>query len=145
MSRHKKMYINKDSLVNIEAVGPAQEKAFKAYEEGKNLFLSGSAGTGKTFILLHLAFKEVLDRGSQYDKVVVVRSLLPSRDIGERAAEQPMQKIWLFACDGFVRGLGPSTRGGSSKIISFGAILRVATNPRPDVSLYDSFIGTSLP
>ena len=82
MSRHKKMYINKDSLVKIEPVGPAQEKAFKAYEEGKNLFLSGSAGTGKTFILLHLAFKEVLDKGSQYDKVVIVRSLLPSRDIG---------------------------------------------------------------
>ena len=76
------MYINKDSLVKIEPVGPAQEKAFKAYGEGKNLFLSGSAGTGKTFILLHQAFKEVLDKGTPYDKVVIVRSLLPSRDIG---------------------------------------------------------------
>ena len=76
------MYITKDNLVKIEPVGPAQEKAFKAYGEGKNLFLTGSAGTGKTFILLHQAFKEVLDKGTQYDKVVIVRSLLPSRDIG---------------------------------------------------------------
>ena len=82
MSRHKKMLITTENLVKIEPVGPAQEKAFKAYGEGKNLFLSGSAGTGKTFILLHQAFKEVLDKGTPYDKVVIVRSLLPSRDIG---------------------------------------------------------------
>ena len=82
MSRHKKLYITSQNLVPIEAVGTAQEKAFAAYGEDKNLFLTGSAGTGKTFILLHLAFKEVLDKGSPYDKVVIVRSLLPSRDIG---------------------------------------------------------------
>ena len=46
------------------------------------MFLSGSAGTGKTFILLHLALKAVLDKSTPYDKVVLVRSLLPSRDIG---------------------------------------------------------------
>ena len=31
---------------------------------------------------MHQAFKEVLDKGTPYDKVVIVRSLLPSRDIG---------------------------------------------------------------
>ena len=82
MSRHKKLYITSQNLVTIEPVGPAQQKAFEAYQADKNLFLTGSAGTGKTFILLHLAFKEVLDKGSPYDKVVIVRSLLPSRDIG---------------------------------------------------------------
>ena len=46
------------------------------------MFLTGSAGTGKTFILLHLALKAVLDKGQPFDKVVLVRSLLPSRDIG---------------------------------------------------------------
>ena len=82
MSRHKKLYITSQNLVTIEPVGPAQQKAFEAYQADKNLFLTGSAGTGKTFILLHLAFKEVLDKGSPNDKVLIVRSLLPSRDIG---------------------------------------------------------------
>ena len=81
MSRHKKLYITSQNLVTIEPVGPAQQKAFEAYQADKNLFLTGSAGTGKTFILLHLAFKEVLDKGSPYDKVVIVRSLLPSRAV----------------------------------------------------------------
>ena len=82
MSRHKKLYITSQNLVAIEPVGAAQQKAFAAYSEDKNLFLTGSAGTGKTFILLHLAFKEVLDKSSPYDRVIIVRSLLPSRDIG---------------------------------------------------------------
>ena len=76
------MYINSNQLVTINPIGENQQKVFDAWAKGKNLFLTGSAGTGKTFVLLHLAFKAVLDKGQPYDKVVLVRSLLPSRDIG---------------------------------------------------------------
>ena len=82
MSKHKKMYINAQNLVTIEPIGPAQEKAFKALGENKNMFLTGAAGTGKTFILLYWAFKEVLDKSTPFEKIILVRSLLPSRDIG---------------------------------------------------------------
>jgi len=82
MASRKKMYINDKNLVKVEPVGPSQGTAFEKYKEGKNLFLTGSAGTGKTFILLYLALKEVLDKNTPYDKVVIVRSLLPSRDVG---------------------------------------------------------------
>ena len=76
------MYIQSNQLVNISPIGENQQKVFDAWAKDKNLFLSGSAGTGKTFILLYLALKAVLDKGTPYDKVVLVRSLLPSRDIG---------------------------------------------------------------
>ena len=76
------MYINSNQLVSINPIGENQQKVFDAWAKEKNLFLTGSAGTGKTFVLLHLAFKAVLDKGQPYDKVVLVRSLLPSRDIG---------------------------------------------------------------
>ena len=82
MSKHKKMYINSNQLNTINPIGENQQKVFDAWAKEKNVFLTGSAGTGKTFILLHLAFKAVLDKGQPYDKVVIVRSLLPSRDIG---------------------------------------------------------------
>ncbi len=42
----------------------------------------GAAGTGKTFISLHLALKDVMDLKKPYDKVVLVRSLIPTREIG---------------------------------------------------------------
>ena len=76
------MYIQSNQLLTIKPVGNSQEKVFEAWKAKKNLFLTGSAGTGKTFILLYLALKDVLDKGQPYDKVVLVRSLLPSRDIG---------------------------------------------------------------
>ena len=82
MSKHRKMYIQSNQLVTISPIGENQQKVFDAWTKDKNLFLSGSAGTGKTFILLYLALKAVLDKGTPYDKVVLVRSLLPSRDIG---------------------------------------------------------------
>ena len=82
MSKHRKMYINTNQLLTINPIGENQQKVFDAWAKDKNLFLTGSAGTGKTFVLLHLAFKAVLDKGQPFDKVVLVRSLLPSRDIG---------------------------------------------------------------
>ena len=76
------MYINSNQLLTINPIGENQQKVFDAWAKEKNVFLTGSAGTGKTFILLHLALKAVLDKGQPFDKVVLVRSLLPSRDIG---------------------------------------------------------------
>ena len=84
MSKHKKknMYIPSSTLLTIEPLTDNQKKVFEAWDDGKNIFTSGVAGSGKTFILLYLALKEALNKSSVIDKVVLVRSLLPSRDIG---------------------------------------------------------------
>ena len=76
------MYINTASLLKVEPLTPNQEKMYEAYGEGKNIFASGVAGSGKTFLLLYLALKEVLDKKTNFEKVVLIRSLLPSRDVG---------------------------------------------------------------
>ena len=76
------MYINANSLVKVEPLTDNQTKLFEAYQDGKNVFASGVAGSGKTFLLLYLALKEVFDKSTNYDKVIITRSLLPSRDIG---------------------------------------------------------------
>ena len=76
------MHIQSNQLLDIKPVGDTQKKVFEAWGKDKNLFLTGRAGTGKTFILLHFALKAVLEKGTPYEKVVLVRSLLPSRDIG---------------------------------------------------------------
>ena len=54
----------------------------RSYADGKHLILHGAAGTGKTFISLYLALQQVLDEGNPYDKVYMVRSLVPTREIG---------------------------------------------------------------
>tara|TARA_B100000902_G_scaffold165727_1_gene160666 strand:+ start:8991 stop:9746 length:756 start_codon:yes stop_codon:yes gene_type:complete len=78
----RKKPINSEAMVPIEAITDNQKVVFDAYNEGKNLFLYGAAGTGKTFITLYLALREVLDPFTPYNKVVLVRSLVSTREIG---------------------------------------------------------------
>ena len=79
--KRKKPY-NVDMMVAVEPITANQKLAFESYQEGKNLFLYGAAGTGKTFITLYNALKEVLDPITPYNKVVIVRSLVSTREIG---------------------------------------------------------------
>lgn len=44
--------------------------------------MNGSAGSGKTFIALYLALEQVLDKNTPYNRVVIVRSAVPTRDMG---------------------------------------------------------------
>lgn len=71
-----------DQMVSVSAVTDNQKKAFQDYKAGKNLFLYGAAGTGKTFITLYLALQEVLRNETKYDCVYIVRSAVPTREIG---------------------------------------------------------------
>ena len=71
-----------DNMVSVKPITDNQKKAFAAYKQGKNLFLYGAAGTGKTFISLYLAMQEVLDNRTPYDTVYLVRSAVPTREIG---------------------------------------------------------------
>lgn len=71
-----------ENLRAIEPITSSQQEVFKSWKEENNLILSGSAGSGKTFLALALALETVLDNGNTIDKVVVVRSAVPTRDVG---------------------------------------------------------------
>jgi phosphate starvation-inducible PhoH-like protein len=81
-NRKKRNPINVDSLVDIQPLTKNQTILFDAYNSDKQLFVYGCAGTGKTFCALYLALKDVLDELTPYDKVVIVRSLVATREIG---------------------------------------------------------------
>lgn len=74
--------IRLDDMVELSPLTDTQRTVFESYEKDYSLVLAGSAGTGKTFIALALALEDVLDRSTHYDKVVIVRSIVPTRDIG---------------------------------------------------------------
>jgi predicted ribonuclease YlaK len=78
----RKKPIDADQMRDISPLTPAQEKVFEEYGNQKNLFLYGAAGTGKTFVSLYLALKDVLNERTPYDKVYMVRSLVSTREIG---------------------------------------------------------------
>ena len=60
-----------------------QRLAFNSFEDDKNLMLHGIAGTGKSFMALYLSLKQILnDPDCIFKKVVIVRSVVPTRDMG---------------------------------------------------------------
>ena len=78
----RKKPIDSSYMVPVKPLTDNQKTAFAQYNEGKNLLLHGAAGTGKTFITMYLALQEVLDESTPYDKIYIVRSLVPTREIG---------------------------------------------------------------
>jgi phosphate starvation-inducible protein PhoH len=69
-------------IKHINPLTENQKLTFEAYEAGKNLMLHGIAGTGKSFISTYLALKQILAGDEKYKKLVIVRSVVPTRDMG---------------------------------------------------------------
>ena len=74
--------IGTEHLLDIKPLTDSQQKVFDAWDKAKNLFLFGCAGTGKSFITIYLALRDILDEKTPYDKLYIVRSLVPTREIG---------------------------------------------------------------
>lgn len=70
------------TLRQISPKSLTQESAFLQYEEGSNLLLHGLPGTGKTFIGMYLALKELEDSRSDIEKLIIIRSAVQSRNVG---------------------------------------------------------------
>ena len=78
----RKKPINADLMRKIEPLTQNQEELFRCYKNNQNLVAYGCAGTGKTFITLYNALKDVLDEKTPYEKIYLVRSLVATREIG---------------------------------------------------------------
>jgi phosphate starvation-inducible protein PhoH len=69
-------------LKHIEPLTQNQKLVYNAFDQGKNLMLHGIAGTGKSFISMYLSLKELLRENSTYKKLYIIRSVVPTRDMG---------------------------------------------------------------
>tara|TARA_B100000029_G_scaffold327661_1_gene320030 strand:+ start:439 stop:1191 length:753 start_codon:yes stop_codon:yes gene_type:complete len=78
----RKKPINVDTMREINPLTENQKALFESYTQGKNIVAYGCAGTGKTFITLYNALRDVLDPNTPYEKIYIVRSLVATREIG---------------------------------------------------------------
>ena len=82
MATKKSKEIDASTMVSVKPITDTQKVVFETWKKEKNQFLFGAAGTGKTFVSLYLALNDIFNLKTKYDKVVLVRSLIPTRDIG---------------------------------------------------------------
>lgn len=86
--------IEKNHL-NLKIIQPLtknQEKVFESYYYGNHLFLSGTAGVGKTFLSFYLALKDIMQPDSDHYKIVIIRSTVPTRDQGFMPGNQKQKQ-----------------------------------------------------
>ena len=82
MKKNNSLTVNIEELVEIQPITDNQRKAFEYWNDEHNLVMSGSAGTGKTFIALYLALETMLNDPDIYHKIIVLRSAVTTRDQG---------------------------------------------------------------
>ena len=87
----KKKPLNSAYLVDIEPLNDNQKRLFDSYKKSKNIIAYGCAGTGKTFITLYNAMKDVLSDNNLYEKIYLVRSLVSTR-------YPALKGFFLFIC-----------------------------------------------
>jgi len=91
--RKKTQYVDKEhdvspiqkqhlNLKSIKPITENQKLAFQEWKAGQNLLLHGLAGTGKSFISLYLALKEIYNPESNCKRILIVRNVVPTRDMG---------------------------------------------------------------
>ena len=106
MSKKKKSPTN-SGLIK-KAIFPLTENQAIALDSESHMILSGSAGTGKTFLALNKALQGLEDK--IFERVIIIRSAVATRDIGflkgneaEKCAvyELPYKQI---VCELFGRG-----------------------------------------
>lgn len=78
----KRKRFSSHDLKNIKALTTPQELMIRSYLDGNNIIANGSAGTGKTFIGIYLALSDILSKESKKDKIIIVRSIVPGREVG---------------------------------------------------------------
>jgi phosphate starvation-inducible protein PhoH len=77
----KKKFTGHD-IKRITPLTDSQMYAFQEWAQGQNIVLEGFAGTGKTFLSLYLALHTVFDPSTPQDKIIIIRSSVPTREIG---------------------------------------------------------------
>ena len=76
------MIINHQSLIDVKPITTNQQLVFSEWQDNNHMVLAGSAGTGKTFLAMYLALRELLKENSEYYQIVIIRSAVSIRDQG---------------------------------------------------------------
>lgn len=83
---------------NLRTITPMtdnQEEVFDCWDYKDHLLLHGCAGTGKSFISLFLALRELEDKASGYNKLIIIRTPQPSKQIGFLPGDEK-QKLEVY-------------------------------------------------
>jgi phosphate starvation-inducible PhoH-like protein len=116
-----------EELAEVSALTANQQLMIDAWRNDANIIANGSAGTGKTFLAIALALATVLDPKSEQNRVIIVRSAVPTRAIGFLAGDAD-EKVEIYQAPyvGILNEL--AAKGGWQRAIASGQIVFESTS-----------------
>jgi predicted ribonuclease YlaK len=89
LEKSKLCKVKYEDLKHIQPKNFNQRQFFELYDQQSTaILLHGVAGTGKTYIALYKALEEALNPETVFERVVIVRSAVPSREIGHLPGDE---------------------------------------------------------
>lgn len=79
MKSKKSNALSKQNLT-LEVIEPLTANQRKVWDANENILMCGTAGSGKTFLACYIALDDIFK--NEYKKLVIVRSAVPTRDMG---------------------------------------------------------------
>ena len=125
IEKSKLCKVNYKDLKHIQPKNFNQRQFFELYDQQSTaILLHGVAGTGKTYIALYKALEEALDPATDYERVIIVRSAVPSRDIGhlpgdEKEKTEVYQLPYVEICEDLFNHIQPFQRLQEQKTVNF--------------------------
>ena len=123
--RSSKCKVTQNDLKTISPLTENQRKFFELFDkQASAVLLHGVAGTGKTFIALYKALEEVLEGSNKFERVIIVRSAVPSREIGhlpgdEKEKTEVYTLPYVEICEDLFNHIQPFVRLQEQKVIHF--------------------------
>lgn len=109
VEKPKKKFSSHD-LIPVSAKTDPQHEFFVEYYKKQTPIITqiGSAGTGKTYIALYAALSDILGSDSDFEKIVIIRSAVQSREIGflkgsEEEKNAAYESPYISICDDLLR------------------------------------------
>ena len=138
---NRKKFHERD-LLDVKPLNQNQEDFLHLYYQGCPLIIAdGPAGTAKTFLSMYCALSDVFRDDTPYQKVIVARSAVPSRDQGflpgtEEEKNEPYEAPYKQVC----KELLPKYKEGYQHLKSLGYLEFVSTSYLRGITCHDSII-----
>lgn len=140
----KSRAIKLDDIKQLEPMTETQSDFFDAWEDDQatGYVLFGVAGSGKTICALYHAICDVLDPNlPQYQKVVIVRSAVQSRDSGFLpGTEAEKMEIYEAPYHGILEFLTDGNKGAYQKLKDMGKIDFISTGYTRGTTFGDAIV-----
>lgn len=139
--KNSNLQLRLDDLIEVDAKTENQGQFFSQYKHKPAFLLHGCAGTGKTFIALYKALEEVLQKGSIRDNVILVRSAVPSREIGYLPGDQDEKtEVYSAPYQSMCSQFFPSKQEPYKRLIDSGYVSFMSTSFVRGITLDNSIV-----